>query len=342
MKNSIYLLTGAAGLLGNSVARQLLDKGENVRALVLNGDPAAENLPDGIEIMYGDLTDKSSLIKFFDVPEDYDILVIHCASLIAMAEEPSQKVYDVNVNGTKNIVDLCIERKVKKLVHISSTGAICEKPHGTKITEPKTSADLNPDAVRGYYSKTKAIATKYVLDTAAAAGLDASVIYPTGICGPDDYAFGPTASVFIKYCKGEIPVGIEGSYNSVDVRDLAAGVISCVSKGRAGEGYIMGNEIVTMKELFKMLSKYSGAPFVSTYLSTAQMIENMSESVPDGPDKEKIISEFSFGMYNLARNNCFDYSKARAELDYKTRPFEETIRDEIEWLCNIGKISKKN
>ena len=258
-----------------------------------------------------------------------------------MSEKPVQKVYDVNVHGTENIVDLCIEHKVKKLVHISSTGAITETPHGTKIKEPACAEDLNPDAVRGYYSKTKVIATQYVLRAAQEKGLDASIVYPSGIYGPDDYAFGPTASVFIKYCSGGMPVGIQGSFNSVDVRDLANGIINCITKGKKGEGYIMGNEMVTMKYIFEIISKYSGAPFVETYITAEQMIENAAASIPDGPDKESAVSEIAFGMYNLIRNNDFDDSKARNELDYTTRSFEETVADEIEWLASVGKIVKR-
>lgn len=341
MSNSIYLLTGAAGLLGNSVARQLLKKGERVRALVLYGDPAAKDLPSEVEIIYGDLTDKQSLIPFFNVAEYEDVFVIHCASLISMSEKPVQKVYDVNVNGTKNVVELCIENKVKKLVHISSTGAICEVPHGTKITEPKTSAEIKPDEVRGYYSQTKAIATKYVLDTAKESGLDVSVIYPSGIYGPDDYAFGPTASVFINYCNNGMPVGVQGSFNSVDVRDLAEGVISCVEKGRNGEGYIMGSKEVTMQYIFELISKYSGAPLTKTYITAEQMIENAAAQIPDSPEKESKVSEIAFGMYNLVRNNDFDDEKARRELGYTTRSFEETVRDEVEWLIDVGKIKRR-
>jgi len=97
MNNRIYLLTGAAGLLGSNVSRELIQRGEKVRALVLKGDPAAKYIPKEAEIVIGDVTDNDSLEKFFQVPQNSEVYVIHSASIVTLNPEPSQKVYDVNV-----------------------------------------------------------------------------------------------------------------------------------------------------------------------------------------------------------------------------------------------------
>ncbi len=131
----IYLLTGAAGLLGSNISRQLIQKGEKVRAFVLENDPAAKYIPEGAEIVYGDLCDVDSLEKLFDVPDDHEVYVIHSASIVTLRPEPNPKVYAVNVGGTENIINKCLEHHVKKLVYISSTSAIPELPHGQKIKE---------------------------------------------------------------------------------------------------------------------------------------------------------------------------------------------------------------
>ncbi|WP_342565564.1 NAD-dependent epimerase/dehydratase family protein [Paenibacillus sp. FSL R7-0345] len=129
-------------------------------------------------------------------------------------------------------------RKAKKLVYVSSTGAIPELPHGEIILEPEI---LDAEAVVGYYSKTKALATQIVQRAVKEHNLDASIVYPSGICGPNDYAFGPVAHLIMQYCDGKMSVGFEGSFNSVDVRDLAEGVIACSEKGNVHgckSGYI--------------------------------------------------------------------------------------------------------
>ena len=120
----IYLLTGAAGLLGSNISRQLIKEGHIVRALVLKGDPAAQYVPHEAQIIFGDLLNRASLEELFTVPEDSEVVVIHCASIVTLNPDPSPKVYAVNVDGTRNIVEMCLRHRIKKLVYISSTGAI--------------------------------------------------------------------------------------------------------------------------------------------------------------------------------------------------------------------------
>ena len=229
--SKVYILTGAAGLLGSNISRQLIEMGETVRALVLKGDPAAKYVPEKAQIIYGDLLDLDSLEELFTVPEDSEVYVIHCASIVTLHPEPNPKVYAVNVDGTQNIIDMCIKHKVKKLVYISSTGAIPELPHGQRIKE--VDHFLPTDGLVGYYSITKAEASQKVLDAVHEyPEFDASIVHPSGICGPNDYSFGPVAQIVSQYVAGEMKIGLEGTFNSVDVRDLAAGVIACCEKGR--------------------------------------------------------------------------------------------------------------
>ena len=335
MKGTQYLLTGAAGNLGSSVARQLVAEGKAVRALVLKGDPAAERVPKEVEVLIGDVTDLASLERFFTTDSGSDVVVIHCASIVTVSPDYSKKVFDVNVTGTKNIVDKCLEHKVKKLVYISSTGAIPELPHGTLIEEVTT---FDPDAIVGFYGKTKAQASQIVMDAVRERGLDASLVYPTGISGPGDYAYGPVSSFVIDYIAGKMNAGIAGSFNAVDVRDLAAGVIACCDKGSKGEGYIMGNTCVSMKEMFHLLSSMSGAKEVKTILpvpvaNVIAVISGIASKITGKPSRMT-----TYAVYNLARNNEFNCDKARRELGFEVRPFADTISDLISWLRAEGKI----
>jgi len=326
MQNKMYLVTGAAGFLGINICRNLLGKKEKVRALVLAGDKAAKHIPQGIEIIYGDVLDVDSLKKFFDLPKDQEIIVIHTASIVALSPDKNQKVYDVNVTGTLNIIDLCIEKKAK-LVYISSTGAITELAKKQIISEPQK---FEPEKLVGYYSQTKAMATMAVFNAVKNKNLNATVIYPSGICGPNDYASGPFVQFIRQYCNGEMKSGIEGSFNSVDVRDLAEGVVVACEKGRKGEGYIMSNCIVSMREIFDLISETTGAPRVEKIISV-RMAKIVSFFAP------KLLTRFQ--IYNLARNNNFDCSKAGAELGFKARPFKETMQDTAEWLKKEGMIN---
>lgn len=337
MANRIYLLTGAAGFLGNNIAKQLVESGCKVRGLVLQGDKAEAHIPQGVEISYGDLTDRESLERFFDVKEE-EVICIHCASIVYLKEEPSELVRRVNVDGTQNIIDLCLSNKIKKLVYVSSTGTVSELPHGVKMKEPEC---FELDKIVGYYGKTKAMATQLVMDAVKNQGLPASIVYPTGICGPNDYAHGPVSTFIMQYCNGETPMGVPGSFNSVDVRDLAAGTIACVDKGRIGEGYILGNTVVSMKEMFQYISDASGVKMVRTILPMAitKLLVKVSVTLGKITKKDPLFTELM--MYNLVRNNEYDSSKAREELGYTTRPFAKTIYDEVMWLSAEGKIQLK-
>ena len=330
MKNVVYLVTGAAGFLGSNICAQLLERGERVRAFVLEGDKAAQYLPKEVEIVYGNLCDKASLKPFFTIDEGVATVCIHVASMVTVNPYYRKALLDVNVGGTANIIDLCLEHtECQKLVYVSSTGAIPEQPHGQRITEVE---EVNLDQVEGWYSKSKAMATNNVYTAIRERGLKACVVYPTGIMGPNDYALSETTSTIIKIIKGEMAAGIDGSFNMVDVRDLAAGCIAAADKGRIGEGYILGNEVIRFKTMSKIISQEAGCKPVKFFLPiwAAEMIARSMERKAAKTGKMPLMTSFS--VYNLKRNNEFDYSKAILELGYTTRPLDVTLKDQIKWL----------
>lgn len=336
MKKTLYLVTGAAGFLGSNVCSQLLDRGDKVRAFVLPNDPAIKYIPEEVEIIQGDLCDLNSLETFFAVPEGINTIVIHVASMVTVNPDFNQKLVDVNVGGTKNIISKCLEHKeCDKLVYVSSTGAIPELPKGQKIRE---TYDFNPDKVVGWYSRTKAMATQEVLDAVKGKGLNACVVHPSGILGPNDFAISETTGTIIRIINGEMPIGMQGSFNLCDVRDLAHGCIMAAEKGRKGQCYILGNKEVTLKEICQMISKECGCKPIKFYLplGIANFIAKIAERKAAKTGEKPMMTTFS--VYNLARNNSFDYTKAKHELGYKTRSYNETIRDEVAWLKEAGKI----
>ena len=138
---------------------------------------------------------------------------------------------------------------------------------------------------------------------------------------------------------GEMPAGIKGSFNLCDVRDLAAGCIKALEKGKKGECYILGNKEVTLKEFSRILSIESGCRPLKFFLPlrVANFFAHILEKQTKKNGKKPLLTTFS--VYNLARNNTFDYSKAVNELGYSTRPYEETLRDEVTWLRSQGKIN---
>ena len=336
MSNTLYLVTGAAGFLGGHICRQLLERGDKVRAFALPGDKAIQYIPEGVEVVEGNLCNMEDVEKFFTVEDGVETICLHIASVVTVTPDYSPLVMNVNVGGTKNIIHCCKKHEeCKKLVYCSSTGAIPEEKKGRKIREVMY---FDEDQTVGCYSRSKALATQAVLDAANIEGLNACVVHPSGILGPEDPALGETTKTVIDIIKGEMPMGMDGSFNLCDVRDLAAGTIAAADKGRKGECYILANEEVSFRDFCKLLNEESGCKPIKQFLplGLAYKLAAFMEKMAAKSGKQPLMTTFS--VYNLARNNSFDYSKAERELGYTTRPYVETIRDEITWLKENGHI----
>ena len=182
------------------------------------------------------------------------------------------------------------------------------------------------------------MATQKVLD-AAADGLNACVVHPSGILGPNDPAIGQTTRTLIQILNGEMPIGMQGSFNLVDVRDLAAGTIAAADRGRKGECYILSNDEVSLKELCEMLKAETGCRGCLFYmpLSLAHFAAKLMEARAAKTGKPAVLTEFA--VYNLERNNHFECSKAKNELGFAPRPYKETLHDLAVWLKQEGKIA---
>ena len=211
-----YLLTGAAGFLGTNICMQLLEAGCKVRALVLPNDKSVKYIPEQVEVVLGDLTDAASLEPFFTVPEGCTSVIIHCASMVTVNPNYSEKLMAVNVGGTRNIITKVLNHpECEKMVYVSSTGAIPEEPHGVKIREVSKFTPCDPRKVVGAYSQSKAAATQMVLDAVSVMGLKACVVHPSGILGPNDHAIGETTGTLLQIIKGEMPVACRAASTSV-------------------------------------------------------------------------------------------------------------------------------
>ena len=132
---------------------------------------------------------------FKDVQRGTKLYVIHCAAMVSVSTPVADRIWDVNVNGTQNIIVLCLAHDAR-LAFIGSTGAIPEQPMGVTIREVES---YDPEAVTGLYDQTKAAASQLVLDAVRDYELDAFLIIPSGISGPGDYTFGNVAGVIREY-----------------------------------------------------------------------------------------------------------------------------------------------
>lgn len=322
----IYLVTGAAGHLGSTVIRKLQEKGCRVRGLILPHETAVVE-GAGIFYVHGDVRDRDSMRKLFEGTGKKGTVVIHTAALISIAEKMPPDLYDVNVRGTKNVISLCREYHIKRLVHVSSVHAIPELPNGRRIQEIK---EFSTRSVRGGYAKTKAAAAQAVLD-AAARGLDACIVFPSGIIGPFDSGRNHLVQMVSEYMKGKLPACVKGGYDFVDVRDAAEGCLRAAEYGKRGEGYILSGHYCSIRRLLSMVSKElrrKKIPVIPMPLARA--------AVPFIALYGKMTHQrplyTSYSLHTLCSNGRFSNQKAKKELGYQTRSLEETVSDMVSWL----------
>ncbi len=334
----IYLVTGAAGHLGNTVIQNLLKEGARVRALVLPRELEAARrvLGSEPELVPGDVRDENSLEAFFDNPQGAQLCIIHCAGVISITSAFDPLVYEVNVTGTRNIVNICKKHKVSKLVYVSSVHAIPELPHGKVISEVK---HFDPQEVTGLYAKTKAEATQLVLN-AALEGLNACVVHPAGIMGPYDFGNGHGTQIVLDYLEGRLTACVRGGYDFVDVRDVADGILACCKKGRRGECYILSNRYYPVKQILDSLHGITGKRKIRAMLPLwlVRLVAPIAEVYYKVKKQTPLFTRYS--IYTLQTNSLFSHDKATHELGYNPRPIEQTLIDTVQWLKKQGRISK--
>ena len=326
-----YLITGAAGFLGRAVTEELIRRGAEVRALVLPNDPYADRLPNAAHAVTGDVREADSLTEFFAGADGRSCL-IHCAGIISIASRPGDRLYQVNVAGTRNILRLCSERNVGRLIHVSTVHAIPEKPKGQVMTEE---CEFSPMLVSGEYAKSKAAATDMVFD-AVRQGLPANVVFPSGIIGPGDLSGGSFTTMIKSFLAGKLPFTVNGGYDFVDVRDVAAGIIDCAEKGKVGKGYILSGRYITIDGMLRIVGEAANMKrrAVPIPLALAKLAAPFYEKHSLRSGEPPFFTPYSISV--LGANGLFSHAAAEEDFGYAPRPIEETLRDMTEWLTRQG------
>ena len=220
------LITGSSGHVGSNLIRKLHEQNYTIRCIDFDGDHRAYEGYD-VEIMQGDITDKDSLYPIF---EDVDV-VFHTAALINLDRRFRKAIEVVNIEGTRNVCDVALEQGVEKLIHFSSVDAFYRFPIDEPLLEDRK---LIEDEKGMPYDYSKAEGQRIVYDYCEK-GLDASVIHPTSIVGPNDFKPGLPMQAFVDMANGKRKLMPNWGYNFIDVRDLCDAAISAVENGKTGQ-----------------------------------------------------------------------------------------------------------
>ena len=321
----LYLVTGGTGHFGTCLTAELLRRGEHVRVLVRPGRGSL--VSQGAEAVEGDVAREETLTPFFDRTGFDSVTLLHCAAMITIASKEDRRVWDVNVNGTENVMCLARRAGVERVVYVSSVHAIPERPHGETICEVD---DFSPHLVHGQYARSKAAAAQRALDHAWE-GLNVSIVHPSGIIGPGDCGRRNHMVRTIRaMASGRIPVSMDGGYDFVDVRDVVDGILSCEEHGQAGECYILSGHYMRVRELLSAVCRLKGRRENKIELphGLVRRIAPIAErlSLLAG-DRSPLLTPYS--VYTLHTNGRFSHEKASRSLGYRPRAIVESICDSL-------------
>jgi len=330
----MVVVTGATGHLGNVLVRDLLAQGHNVHALVLPNDDCRPLTGLEVKTVYGDVTDLASLESAFAGAD----LVFHLAGIVTIMPRMASVLERVNVGGIRNVITACRTTSVRRLVYTSSIHAVAEPPHGTVIDE---SQPFDPDKVLGDYARSKARATLLLLDEVRKGGLNAVICCPTGIIGPYDYAISNIGQLILDFASGHLKSYVSGAYDFVDVRDVARGLILAAEKGQTGRHYIFSGAQVQVPELMKELAHNIGYP-APTYRIPAVIARTagvLASAYYRLLRRRPVFTAYSIDV--LSSNSQVSSARARKELGFTTRPWQESIRDHVEWFRAENMLPKR-
>ena len=317
----MILITGATGFLGNYLVDEFLSSGYDVRVLVRNA--AERNLPWGnlVEVIDGDILDIVSLEKAVDGVD----AVVHGAAMVSFWRKHKPELMKINVEGTANVVNACLDAQTPQLVHVSSIAATGKTKNGELITED---TPWQPDDVKSGYALSKRKA-EMEIHRGISEGLPfAAMINPALILGKGNWTQG-TPKMFTVVDRG-LKFYNPGETGMVSAADVATACRLVMEKDvPVGERYILSGENMTYKELFNLMAKYLGKKPPSSQLPAWLTLNagRVSEFLAKITKKEPIITLESMRSSMNARQ--FDGSKI-TELGLEYTPIEKVIKETAE------------
>ncbi|MBM4138824.1 MAG: NAD-dependent epimerase/dehydratase family protein [Nitrospira sp.] len=322
------LVTGATGFVGGAVARALLRAGTDVRVLA-RSDADLRNL-EGlmVERVAGDLRDPVSLKTALTGCHH----LYHVAAHYALWAKDPAIFYNVNVDGTKNLLKAAREVGIERIVYCSTIGAI-GLPEGGGVGTEDTPVSITQMA--GHYKRSKFLAEQEVLRLAKE-GLPVVIVNPSAPVGERDVKPTPTGQVIVDFMKGRMPAYIETGMNIVDVDDVAEGHLLAMQKGRIGERYILGCKNLLLREVFDILSALTGIKAPALKLPRLAVLPlayanywlaNLTGQPPRIP-----LEGVKMAKYKMH----YDCSKAIRELGLPQTPPDVALNKAVRWFRSHG------
>jgi len=323
------LVTGATGFIGSHVTRALLRRGYDVRVLVRQGCDERNIAALDVERAWGDLCDRPSLDRALAGCE----VLLHVGAAYTFWTPDPSRVYSVNVEGTRHVLEAARAAGVQRIVYTSTESTIGVPDRAGVGCEEWVAAAA---CLAGAYKRSQLLAEGLAL-AMGRDGLPLVVVNPTTPVGERDIKPTPTGQIIVDYLRRRMPAYVDTGLNVVDVEDVAEGHVIALEKGRSGERYILGHRNLTLQELFGLLAGITGVPAprrrMPLWLALAAghasqfVADRLTHTAPRVP----------LAAVQAARHRRFmDCRKAVQELGLPQSPVEEALRKAVRWFRDQG------
>ena len=325
-------VTGSTGFVGANLCKALVERGWSVRALH-RASSRLDALQDmTVEHALGDVTEPGTLTEAM---RGCDV-VFHVAAVADYWRQSADKLYRVNVEGTRAVCQAALDASAHRLVFTSSVASLGIPDPSQGLMDESHEFNLPPERFR--YGHSKRLAEGVVREFIAR-GLDAVIVNPSIILGPGDLNL-ISGSIVTEVAGGHVPpVYPPGGVNYIDVADVCAGHIAAAERGRAGERYILAAHNLTHREAMQIVCEVAGIPgprfelpraLIGPLAATIDLVTQLvRRPLPLNGDQLRLAGEFIY----------FDSSKAARELGLPQTPFRETVRRTFSWYKEHGYLS---
>ena len=332
-------VTGASGFIGSNLVRELLARGHRVKALLRPG--ADERGLRGLKFdrVTGDILDRKLLLREIEGSE----WCFHVAASYSLWMRNYAPMYEINVEGTRNVLEAAGKVGCRKIVYTSTVGCIgVPKKVAGEIIPATESEKISDDQMANDYKRSKFRAETVAYDLFRKQGLPIVIVNPSAPIGPGDVKPTPTGKIIVDFLNGRLPAYLETGLNFVHVRDVAIGHILAAEKGALGQRYILGNEQGnwTMQETLATLEKITGIPAPKTtipYWFALRVAEaNEMVSFVTGKPPRAPVAGVKMAKYKM----WFNPGKAIRDLGLPQTLPEQAFADAVAWFRANGYAKK--
>ncbi len=308
MNSAQALVTGGTGFIGRHIVWQLLQRGSSVRVLTRDAKKAARLFGGSVELLSGNLRSGMDVQRAVRGVES----IYHCGGFYAFGGRYKNRLREINVAGTENVMAAAWKYKPGKVVHISSAGILAGKHY------PLCETDYPTHSMPGCPYKSSKWESEQVVRQWAARGIPVVTVNPTCPLGSGDEKPTPTGRIVLDFLNGKFPFSTRTGINLIDVEDLARGIIAAHDRGRIGERYILGHHNIMLTDLLNLLQKETGLPAPTMELpwsvvALAGFFGEILHSVGLAGADSQLCLETSL---QAGRIQFFNHSKAMEELGW--------------------------